>query len=227
MSASSASTIASRFSPQMSGQIPGWPDAMRVMSRKPPAARRSSAACSSARSSATPMSVAAVRCGTWDTTATSASWRSGGERDDLGPERRHDRGDLACRRRRRCRRRREHPDGALEQVGVGAVDAVLLRAGHRVAADEAGVGDGLDDRRLHAADVGHDAPAGVERGLDAPSATDADRRRDERDRRVGVEADRVDRAELERLRGDRRDRASMPSDVPAPLRAAPGRWSRR
>ena len=42
--------------------------------------------------------------------------------------------------------RREHPDRALEQVGVGAVDAVLLGAGHRVAADEPGVVDGVDDR---------------------------------------------------------------------------------
>ena len=35
-------TIASRLATQMSGQIAGWPAAMRVMSRKPPAARRSS-----------------------------------------------------------------------------------------------------------------------------------------------------------------------------------------
>ena len=47
------------------------------MSRKPPAARRSRAACSSARSAATPIRLAAVRCGTWLTTATISSWRSG------------------------------------------------------------------------------------------------------------------------------------------------------
>ena len=66
--------MAVRFSAQMSGQMPGCPEAMRVMSRKPPAASRSRARCSVARSSAIRMSDAAVRCGTCDTTATSASW---------------------------------------------------------------------------------------------------------------------------------------------------------
>ena len=40
--------MASRFSAQMSGQMPGCPAATRVMSRKPPAARRSSAPSCSA-----------------------------------------------------------------------------------------------------------------------------------------------------------------------------------
>ena len=47
--------------------------------------------------------------------------------------------------------------GALEQLGVGAVDTLLLGARHRMAADEAGVVDAVDDRRLHAADVGDQA----------------------------------------------------------------------
>ena len=85
--------MASRFSPQMSGQMPGCPAAMRVMSRNPPAARRSSARCSSLRSSASRMSVAAVRWGTWDTTATSASWRSGGRATTSAPERADDLAD--------------------------------------------------------------------------------------------------------------------------------------
>ncbi len=55
--------MAVRFSAQMSGQIPGWPEAMRVMSRKPPAARRSRARCSVARSSARRISAAAVEVG--------------------------------------------------------------------------------------------------------------------------------------------------------------------
>ena len=65
--------IAGRFSAQMSSQMSGWPLAMRVMSRNPPAARRSRAACSSARSAATPIRLAAVRWGTWLTTATISS----------------------------------------------------------------------------------------------------------------------------------------------------------
>ena len=62
------------FSAQMSGQIPGWPAATRVMSRKPPAARRSSAPSCSAPALAAFISVAATRWGTWETTATSRSW---------------------------------------------------------------------------------------------------------------------------------------------------------
>ena len=79
-------TIALRFSAQMSGQMPGWPAAMRVMSRKPPAARRSRPRCSAARSSASPMRLAAVRWGTWETTATMESWRSGGRETTSAPK---------------------------------------------------------------------------------------------------------------------------------------------
>ena len=77
--------MASRFSAQMSGQMAGEPAATRVMSRKPPAARRRRAACSSAPSAARAMSVAAVRWGTWDTIATSSSWRSGGRATTSAP----------------------------------------------------------------------------------------------------------------------------------------------
>ena len=56
--------IAGRFSAQISSQIAGCPEAMRVISRKPPAAKRNNAACSVARDPATPIKVAAVRCGT-------------------------------------------------------------------------------------------------------------------------------------------------------------------
>ena len=133
--------MASRFSAQMSGQMPGCPAAMRVMSRKPPAASRSRVACSSDSSAARPMSVAAVRWGTWDTTATSASWRSGATATTSAPSD-DDRPQPGVGSRVGVGRRRQHPGGPLEQVGVGAVDALLLGAGHRVAADEAGVVDG-------------------------------------------------------------------------------------
>ena len=53
--------MAAAFSRQMSGQMPGWPAATRVMSRKPPAAKRSTAECSSERAEAMPIRVAAVR----------------------------------------------------------------------------------------------------------------------------------------------------------------------
>ena len=55
------------------------------MSRKPPAARRSKAACSSARSLANPINVAAVRWGTWLITATTWSCRSAGRATTSAP----------------------------------------------------------------------------------------------------------------------------------------------
>ena len=106
------------------------------------------------------ISVAAARCGTWLTTATSAVVALGREGHDLGAEAR----TRPTPRRRTSSsvvsaRRGEHPDRALEQVGVGAVEALLLGAGHRVAAaGSEGRSIDADDRRLDAADVG-DQPA--------------------------------------------------------------------
>ena len=76
-SSSRVATIASEFAAQTSGQIPGCPAATRVMSLKPPAASRNNAACLSAPASARFIRVAAVRCGTCETTATSVSCCSG------------------------------------------------------------------------------------------------------------------------------------------------------
>lgn len=59
---------------------------MRVMSLKPPAARRSSAPCSSARSLARPISVAVVRCGTWLIHGYDLVVALGRQGDDIGPE---------------------------------------------------------------------------------------------------------------------------------------------
>ena len=69
--------MAGAFATHTSGQMSGCPAAILVMSRNPPAASRSSASCSSATRSARFMSVAAVRCGTCDTVATSVSCCSG------------------------------------------------------------------------------------------------------------------------------------------------------
>ena len=140
--------MAVRFSAQMSGQIPGCPAAMRVMSRKPPAASRRRAACSVALSVARAIRVAAVRWGTWDTMATTWSWRSGWRATTSAPS-----DDTSARTRVNASGsvstpRREDPRRALEQPGVGAVDPVLLGAGHRVTADEPGIPDRGDDRAL-------------------------------------------------------------------------------
>ena len=85
MSASRVSVMELAFSAQMSGQIPGWPAATRVMSRKPPAASRSSAPSCSAPALAAFIIVAATRCGTWDTTATSRSWSDGDSTSTSAP----------------------------------------------------------------------------------------------------------------------------------------------
>ena len=50
----------------------------------------------------------------------------------------------------------QHPGGPHEELARGPVHPHLLRAGHGVAADEAGVVDGRHQRALHAAHVGDD-----------------------------------------------------------------------
>jgi hypothetical protein len=77
--------------------------------------------------------------------------------NDLGAERPGDHEATRRRRRRRCRAGREHPHGALEQVGLCAVETVEFRTGHRVSADEPRVVGRCADRRLDAADVGDGA----------------------------------------------------------------------
>ena len=196
---SSDSTMASRFSAQMSGQMPGEPAAMRVMSRKPPAASRRRAACSAAPSVASAMRVAAVRWGTWDTMATTWSWRSGGRATTSAPS-----DDTSDRTRANASGSvstvgREHPRRPLEQLGVGPVDPVLLGAGHGVPAHEPGVADRGDDGALHAADVGdHAGSAG--QGGPGLGGDGEHRRAHERDVGPGIVADGVERPQLERPR---------------------------
>ena len=78
--------MASALSSQMSGQMAGWPAAIRVMSRNPPAASWSRAACSSPRPAARSIRVAAVRWGTWETTATRASCWDGVQGHHVGSQ---------------------------------------------------------------------------------------------------------------------------------------------
>ena len=192
----------------MSGQIAGWLDAMRVMSRNPPAARRSITACSSVPWLATFMSVDAASCGTWLTTATMRVVQLGRHRDRLGAEVGDPRAHLGEHLGVGAAGRREHPGGADEQVGARAREALLLGTRHGVATHEARRELGArrlhrgDDRCLHRADVGHQGRAGVER-LDHHLGDVADRHRDHgevgaghRLREVGREC--VDRAGVER-----------------------------
>ena len=134
--------MAAAFWVQMSGQMPGWPAATRVMSRNPPAARRSRAPCSTARLPARFIRVAAVRWGTCDTMATRVSWLVGRERHHLGPEAAHRRPQAGEGIGIGVGGGGEHPGGPDEQLGVGPLDAILFGAGHGMAADEAGVGQG-------------------------------------------------------------------------------------
>ena len=216
--------MAARFSTHTSGQIPGWPAAMRVMSRKPPAARRSSDACSSA----------APRPG------SSAPRPSDGERGTPWPPCRRG-GPLTWRprrprattpqrgpgRRRRVGRfrRGEDPGGALEQVGVGAVDAFLLGPRHGVAADEAGIGGGAHDGRLDARHVGHHGarPMGQRRGRGCRHRAGGGGH--ERDVGVGIGTDGIEGAQLEGALLAW-DRGRSPSHA-SPAGAGPARSSRR
>ncbi len=109
------------------------------------------------RSSARPIRVAAVRWGTWDTTATIESWRSGGSDTTSAPNPATTERDLGEGVVVGARHRREHPGATLEQVGPGAGDALLLAARHRMAAHVAGVVHEREQRGLHAAGVGDEA----------------------------------------------------------------------
>ena len=178
---------------------------MRVMSRKPPAARRSRA-----RVLLGPLVGQAHQRGRGEVRHVRHHGDQrvvalGREGDHLGAERRHD-------RRARARRPassvlavgREHPHRALEQVGVGAVDALLLGAGHRVAADEAGVGRRRRRSSAFTLPTSVTMPGWPPAAARAASAAiGAHGRGDERDLGVGVEADGVERAELEGPRGAR------------------------
>ena len=109
----------------------------------------------------------------------------------------------------------EHPRRAFEQVGPRAVDAFELGARHRVAAHVTRVAHQLEHRRLHAAHIG-DQPTGVAQRSANLVGHGADGSGDEGDVGVGVVADRIERAELERPFG----RASVgvaAGDVPALL----------
>ena len=217
--------MASRFSAQMSGQMPGWPAAIRVMSRNPPAASRSRPRCSSDRSSASRISLAAVRWGTWDTTATIESWRSGGIDTTAAPSRLTTDRMVANAVVVGAGHRRQHPGGALEQIGPGSVDPLQLGAGHRMATDVAGVVHELEHRRLHAADVGDQARGGGERSATcaamAPTGVATKRQLG-----VGIVPHRVEGPELEGPVGT----GGVPvasGHVPALAPAARGRSSRR
>ena len=186
--------MASRFSAQMSGQMAGEPAAMRVMSRKPPAARRSRAACSSAPSAARAMSVAAVRWGTWDTIATSSSWRSGGRATTSAPR------DVTT------DRMRAKASGSVSTVGVSthvAPSKRLASAPSTPSCSEPAMGwpptnrgsaDGRGQRALDAAHVGDQARS---RGQGGPglAGDGEDRRAHEGEVGVGIVAHRVEGAQ--------------------------------
>src|SRR5579863_6388617 len=109
--------IASALSAHTSGQIPGWPAATRVMSRNPPAASRRRTASCAAPSDAAFMSVAATRCGTWETTATSRSWSAGLRATTSAPS------------DETTPRTREKASRSVSGVGVRTHNALVKRSG--------------------------------------------------------------------------------------------------
>ena len=133
--------MAVRFAVQMSGQMSGLPAAIRVMSRKPPAARRSSARCSSARSVGEAHERGRGEVRDVRHHGHQRVVLRGVEGEDLGAQRAHHGADGLEGLVGRVGDGGEHPHGALEQVVAGPLDAELLGAGHRVPADEPRVAD--------------------------------------------------------------------------------------
>ena len=136
------------------------------------------------------------------------------EGDHVGPHGRHERADAGERGRVGVDAGREDPRRPFEQPGVGAVDPVLLGAGHGVPAHEPGIADRGDDRPLHAADVGdHAGSAG--QGGPGLGGDGQDRRAHEGDVGCRVVPDGVQRPQLE---GPRRPVAVevAAGDVPSP-----------
>ena len=143
---------------------------MRVMSRKPPAASRSIVGRSSSFALATSMSVEAASCGTWLTSATSSSWWSGVSVTTSAPRSRTTRSTCVYARSSvRAVGVSVHVEPT-NNVGVGAVNALLLRTGHGMTAHEPRRCVGAlmfhlgHHRALHRPDVRHHRRARVERG---------------------------------------------------------------
>ena len=165
MSRSRVSTMASALSSQMSGQMEGWPAAIRVMSRKPPGGQLQQGGVLLAQAGGQ------VHQGGRGQVGHVGDHRHQGVVLGRVPGRpRWPRG-----RRARCAPGRRRP-GRSTSVGVRTQVAptnsspeapsspTCSRAGHGVAADEAGVVDGGHQRPLHAADVGDHGLSGSSAG---------------------------------------------------------------
>jgi len=116
------------------------------------------------------------------------------ERDHVGAEGRHDRPHARVCLGVGVDRRGEDPRGPGEELGIGAVHALLLGTGHGVAPHETGMVHARHDRGLHPADVGDDAAAS-----DRARGLCRDRRhrdRYERELGVGIVAHRVERPQV-------------------------------
>ena len=113
------------------------------------------------------------------------------------------------------RGRGQHPGGVYEHLGVGAVDALLLGAGHRVAAYVAGVSHRVDHRCLHAAHVGHQTGGRDGEGLGHRGGQLTDRGGHEGHLSVGVPADPIQRTHVHRC-GQCRLVEIHARDVPTP-----------
>ena len=138
--ASTASATASRLLAKMSPQIAGLEPATRVVSRKlgPTSGIRSESRVSSAAAWAT--RTLATTCGRWLTVAISRSWASASIACGRAPSPATVALQAVVEEAAGALGRGQVPAGALEEVGAGVLDPGGLRAGQRVAADEALVG---------------------------------------------------------------------------------------
>ena len=188
--------------------MPGWPAAMRVMSRNPPAASRSIVRCSSSWSVATSISVRRRELRHVTHERDELVVVLGRDRHDLGAELAQITRSTACTPARRCSRSASAPRSRRRTASASAPSTPSCSdppsGGRRRSAPRRvrpRPSTSRDDRRLHRPDVGDDRGAGVERGHDGRGDR-AHRHRDDhevgaaRPRRRLEAATSLDRAEL-------------------------------
>ncbi len=139
----------------------------------------------------------------------------GRDRDRLGAEARHPRTHLGEHLRIGAPGRREHPGGADEQVGAGAGQALLLRAGHRDArrrsaarasgrAASTAATTGAFTEPTSVTSAAPASSASITTSATWPTGTATTVRSAPATASATLGRERVDRAELERRRGPRR-----------------------
>ncbi len=133
--------MASALSSQMSGQMEGWPAAIRVMSRNPPGGQLEEGGVLLAQSGGQVHQGGRGEVGHVGHHRHQRVVLGRGQGHHVGPELGQDVADQGVGVGVGGGGRGQHPGGPHEQVARGSLDPHLLRAGHGMAAHEAGMVD--------------------------------------------------------------------------------------